>query len=101
MTLRNRRRLRRWFGWALVTVGAIGLAHPDVPGVLPLLIGVALLQMGSGRARRLLRRVDEWWRDMRERTFFFLGLLRVLLSFADEKLTGEGGMLTHYSSLAL
>lgn len=62
MTIRNRRRLRRWFGWALVTVGAIGLVHPDLPGVFPLLVGVALLHLGSGRARRLMRRIDGWWR---------------------------------------
>lgn len=62
MTIRNRRRLRRWFGWALVTVGAIGLVHPDLPGLFPLLVGVALLNLGSGRARRLMRRIDGWWR---------------------------------------
>ena len=56
--MRNRRRLKRWFGWALVAVGVVGLAHPDVPGVFPLLVGLALLAQGSGRVRCLLRRVD-------------------------------------------
>lgn len=104
MTLRNRRRLRRWVGCVLVTVGAIGLVHADVPGVVPLLVGVALLQMGSGRARRLLRRVDDWWqgacRAMRERTFF-LGPLTALLTLAEETLAGEGGFLTRCCALSL
>jgi len=44
MTLRHRRRLRRWFGWVLVTVGAIGLAHPDVPGVEGVRVEVAYVE---------------------------------------------------------
>jgi hypothetical protein len=91
ITLRTRRRLRRWFGWILVTVGVIGLVHRDVPGVVPLLIGIALLQMGSGRVRYLLRRVDAWLRTRRERGF--LPGLFAVLSLADKTLTGEGGVL--------
>lgn len=71
-----------------MTVGVIGLVHRDIPGVVPLLIGIALLQMGSGRVRYLLRRVDAWWRT------FLLGLFIVLLALADETLTGEGRVLT-------
>lgn len=74
-----------------MTVGAVGLVHPDVPGVVPVLLGVALLQMGSGRVRRVLRRVDEWWRGDRR---FFLGLSPVLVTLSDRALVGEGGMLT-------
>lgn len=66
MTLRNRRRLRRGFGWALMTVGGIGFGHPDIPSVFPLLVGLALLHQGSGGVRRLMRRIDRWWRGRRD-----------------------------------
>ena len=103
LTLMTRRRLRRWFGWALVAVGVIGLVHPGLPGVVPPLIGVALLQGGSGRVRRLLRRVDERWqgarRNMIERTFL-LGLHTEFLPLAEEALVGEAGMvMTRWSVL--
>jgi hypothetical protein len=95
--VRTRRRLRRWLGWVIVAVGVIGLAHPDLPGAVPLLIGVALLQGGSGRIRRLLRHVDGWWREARRRvlnSMVSLGPFTVPLNPSEEPVVEAGAALT-------
>lgn len=48
-------------GWILVTVGVAGLVLPGIQGILTIVLGVAILSLGSETIHGWLRRVFQRW----------------------------------------
>ena len=56
-----------FIGWLIILVGIAGLVLPGIQGILPIVVGAAILSVASERAYRAIRYVVKRWPSIHDR----------------------------------